>query len=680
MNAKIKLSMAAIALLTVAFSCQKTAKDDIIPEQSQDQIVTIRAGFPDDTKGASPKNGISWTWSEDDILTVVGETTEVYEIQEGFTPKQAEFAGKAVKGSTFAIHYPSPEDVDWSTQTQKGNNSLNHLRYVASLSGLSSYTSFSFTPEWAEANNATLTQTGVLKYVITIPETITAITSVTLVADEPVFYTGIEEETTNKLTLKVQDIEINPGEIFTGWLTTPSKEVSFKSGDVLTVSINTGAKLYEKDIILTKETTLKAGVINSITLDATEWTDAGEPDKYSGGKGTQAKPWIVTTAEQMGYIKDDLVSGVTRYFKLGADIDMTGVEWVSLNTESPFDKGIDFDGDGHTISNFTCSSETYPGLFGVLNGSCRNLNIVNASITTVKATPAGILAGYCGSTSGGFTSEVINVHVQGEVTNTFKVRGIGGLIGRMDGGTLVNCSMEGTVTNTGGDSGVGGLCGWINGTIDQSWANVTVDSNGAYAGGIFGFENTKSIIRNCWTAGSIKGAQKVGGISGGLIKAESEIRNCFSTAEVKGSFVIAGIAGHCNLDAKNGNTTNDPKNVIEKCIAWNTAVHSTVEDENAHYSSGVIVGYTALMNYLTDCYRKADIVFTDCPAAAAYNLVTDQENASPSHPLVENWNGTYNFPYHGKAAPAEATISSVALSLGWDETIWDLSEDTPKLK
>ena len=36
--------------------------------------------------------------------------------------------------------------------------------------------------------------------------------------------------------------------------------------------------------------------------------------------------------------------------------------------------------------------------------------------------------------------------------------------------------------------------------------------------------------------------------------------------------------------------------------------------------------------------------------------------------------------YHGKAAAADATLSSVAKSLGWDETVWDLSKDLPALK
>jgi hypothetical protein len=40
----------------------------------------------------------------------------------------------------------------------------------------------------------------------------------------------------------------------------------------------------------------------------------------------------------------------------------------------------------------------------------------------------------------------------------------------------------------------------------------------------------------------------------------------------------------------------------------------------------------------------------------------------------------YFYPYHGKAAAAGATVSSVAKQLKWDETVWDLSGDLPVLK
>ena len=58
--------------------------------------------------------------------------------------------------------------------------------------------------------------------------------------------------------------------------------------------------------------------------------------------------------------------------------------------------------------------------------------------------------------------------------------------------------------------------------------------------------------------------------------------------------------------------------------------------------------------------------------------------ASPESPLKEAVQSTgstnYNYPYHGKAAAADATCSQVAKALGWDESVWDLSGNLPFFK
>ena len=135
-------------------------------------------------------------------------------------------------------------------------------------------------------------------------------------------------------------------------------------------------------------------------------------------------------------------------------------------------------------------------------------------------------------------------------------------------------------------------------------------------------------------------------------------------------------------DAAQGQKTGtglDLKNHIEKCIAWNESIYSDVADESVHYSAGAIVGFTSVKNYHVDCVRKADLVFSDCPGNS-FNVLYDQGNSSPDSPLVEAVEGQYNFPYHGKAAAKGATASDVAKSLGWDESVWDLSGTLPFFK
>lgn len=640
-----RVKLISIALLLVGVSCARTE----IRQPEQEDLVTIRANFPQDTRGAaSITTGISWSWSADDILTIIGDNTETYAIKEGFTPKEAQFVGKVVKGSKFSIAYPSLDPVDWSVQSQKGNNSADQLRYVAVLDDVDSYTTFTYSPEWAQNHGGSLRQTGVFKFLFTFPNSVTTVTSIVLSAPSPVFYAGNDDSLTDKLTLNLKDITLVPGQTLIGWMTTSWNHAQIPAGTVLNVAVTTDRELLSRDVTLVEGATIKSGVVNTFTLTAEGWPGGEVIDRYAGGSGTAADPWIITNSEHMGHIKGDIVAGETRYFKLGADIDMTGVEWEPLNYEEPYNKRIEFDGDGYTISNLSCSAETYPGLFGVLYGKCVNLNIRKASITT-KSSTAGILGGYGGT--GGKPCEVRNVHVQGVIKSDRS--SVGGLFGSAREATITACS-----------------------------ADIDIQSNTSRSGGIIGYDPGLVTIRDCYSTGSIvTDTQLAGGICGELITEGSSVYNCYSSATVVAQFYAGGIVGRANKNAKGNKDNNEsvqPNNHIEKCIAWNNRIESNATDGNEHYSNGAIVGSTAIKNYLADCYRRADLVFINCPKNEAY-VLTDQENASPSNPLVKG-TGTYNYAYNGKAAPSGATCSSVAQSLGWSADIWDFSGALPKHK
>ena len=368
------------------------------------------------------------------------------------------------------------------------------------------------------------------------------------------------------------------------------------------------------------------------------------------GTGTKNDPYNIYNTADLLKMSELLVPGTKIYFRLKADIDMTGIDWVPLNFASPYENLIDFDGNGHTISNFTSTFANYPSFFGVLYGSCHDVTFTNAVIESAVGGATGIIASYCGTTN--MPGEAHRVHVQGRVTSPGgNKNGTGGLFGRIWGANITACS-----------------------------ADVEIESGEDYVGGIFGYDTGASTVSDCWTKGHVKAGSKVGGIGGGFIKAESEMYNCFSLMTVEGSFQYAGILGHANLDAKGNNTTNTPNNHVEGCIAWNEEIKSRATDGAEHYSSGVIVGFTATQNYLAKCFRKADIAFSECPVNAELGyVVTNQGNAGPGAPLVVGTN-TYDFAYHGLAAPADATVTSLARSLGWSDSVWDFSTPIPTLK
>ena len=646
-----KYLSALLAGLAVV-SCSKEVKELPAPQEGTD-LVTIRAVLSDDTR-AGAHNGFSWFWSAGDKLTVIGENddTQVFTIKEGFSSKVAEFVGKAVKGETFTILFPSDKatSADWSKQTQKGNGSVDHLQYAASLTGVDDYMSFAFSPEWAEAHGGTLQQTGVLKMVLTLPEAAKTVSHIALSSEAPLFYKGNGDTMVNKLDLDLTDAAVAADHTVTAWFTTSWNEAEFASGTSLTVAVKTDAQSYEKDVTFSKDATLMSGKVNTFFSDGKGWV---LPSHYASGKGTEASPWVIVSPAQMQYIKDDLTAGEKRWFKLGNDIDMTGIDWEPLNPTGPYDKAIDFDGAGHTISNFTCSATSYPSFFGVLYGKCHDVNFVNATINATSK-GCGILGGYGGTTDK--PAEVVNVHVQGKVISTAG-NNAGGLFGTARECTITRCS-----------------------------ADVVIDAQGQMIGGLIGADAGLGVkIQDCWTAGSITTPSSiVGGICGDLVGKGSSIVNCYSTASITTQYLFGGIVGRAVAGQKSNAancTGQTPENIIEKCVAWNEFLKSSNGDTSEHYSSGTVIGATATHNYLVGCVRKADLPFTDCPGNAALGtyLPFDQEDASPDSPMVPG-EGTYAYAYHGKASAAGETLSQVAQRLGWSAEVWDFSAALPKLK
>ena len=423
---------------------------------------------------------------------------------------------------------------------------------------------------------------------------------------------------------------------------------------------STTAKLKLSSAGLEDGVTYVLPVVVDSVVETDNWELSAKPYAYvvlklayvapNAGSGTKEDPYNLYTVEDLLAMGAKLEEGKQIFFRLQADIDMKGVSWQPLNFASPYKLGVDFDGNGHTIDNFSCDFASYPSFFGVLNGNCHDVTFTNAVIESAVGGATGIVGSYCGTTN--IPAEAHRVHVQGRVTSpSGNKNGTGGLFGRICGATITACS-----------------------------ADVVIESEEDYVGGLFGYDSGVSEVSDCWTTGSVKARSKVGGIGGGLIKAGSCVYNCYSLMKVEGSFQLGGILGHANLDKTADMATNEPGNHIENCIAWNESVTTTVTDTDEHYSNGAIIGFGAVKNYLINCYRKPGFVLTNCPKNTELGYaVSDQVNANPGSPLVHG-DGTYDYAYHGKAAASTATVISLAKSLGWSSSIWDFSGEYPVIK
>jgi len=296
-------------------------------------------------------------------------------------------------------------------------------------------------------------------------------------------------------------------------------------------------------------------------------TDIQAEAKYGGGTGEPNEPYLIYDANQMNAIGADS-NDWDKCFKLTADIDLSEYsgtafniigEYISYNhpKNKPF-TGV-FDGNGHTISNFTYASTgtsytSYKGLFRYVRGVIKDLVLIDPDVDAGTGGYVGSLVGYNLGTitgcyvEGGCVSGndrvggLVGENYYGTISNCYatgSVSGddfIGGLVGD-NGGTISNSYSEGSVL---GDSCVGGLVGFNDATISNSYSANSV-SGYEHVGGLVGV-NDEGTITNSYSSGSVAGYENVGGLVGAN-SYRSTITNCYSAGSVSGANYVGGLVG-----------------------------------------------------------------------------------------------------------------------------------------
>ena len=217
--------------------------------------------------------------------------------------------------------------------------------------------------------------------------------------------------------------------------------------------------------------------------------------------------------------------------ELAADLDLTGIEWTPIGSTVNADGEVEhcfsgkFYGNGHTVSNLDLS-DVYgtTGLCGFFGG------IENAEISslTVQGT--------------------INVNSEREYTYYGAIAGFAG------GCTIFDCTADVSFTNNENlVYGTIGLCGQASDTVIDYCRNtadilITGDMGSLYVGGIAGYVDGNSEIRNCVNTGEMKLAAPTGGeIVGQLSSGGAKIINCYATGKLTpygtGNTDIGGIVG-----------------------------------------------------------------------------------------------------------------------------------------
>ncbi len=412
--------------------------------------------------------------------------------------------------------------------------------------------------------------------------------------------------------------------------------------------------------------------------------------------GTGGKPAIVSGVEASGTVtnagKGQSVGG------LGGNAREATIEncTVNVTVSNPMGDGTNRTASGGIVGKTLTSDD----------------KIQNCVVRGIVETTKGINNTYTGGVVG--WQSAAGAEITGCVVYaTVKSAGerVGGIVGHYQGGTLSGCKFYGEVNAAsrlaGGIAGitssasiienclssgkivckniVGGIVGMNENTLTirgcESSSTIEINVNGVDGvGGVLGLaSNGKTVIvEDCIFSGNMNlpTGQRVGGIVGDL-GTGSSVKRCYVSGNITGWAGVGGIVGRAGGLVWNANG-NGYDNTIESCIAWFDTITATRGDENGG-SSGIIVGYTGTKNTLKNCWRKPTATLT----AKYCSEVYDQEDADATTPLVINAvpsKYTYIYPYHGKAAEASATASSLAQSLGWNADVWNLSGPEPKLK
>ena len=275
------------------------------------------------------------------------------------------------------------------------------------------------------------------------------------------------------------------------------------------------------------------------------------------GKGTEAEPFILKTADHLAWFRDYVNTGKTSACAKIADdvdaIDMSTVchkadaekqvaelSWTPIGNSNNKYQGT-FDGNDKTISNlYINATSNYTGFFGyTVDCRIKNITFDNAKVKSTNIYGTGILAGAfekgtienikilancsvegtenTGGIAGAGAGNISNCENRAMVNGTNKV---GGIVGNCYDNTISSCANYGAVTGTG--YAVGGMVGYFSSGTMQNSANYGDISGDALLGNLIGYANICN-INNVLGVGNITAnyADSNGLIVGYIVDASS---------------------------------------------------------------------------------------------------------------------------------------------------------------
>ncbi|MBP5720654.1 MAG: hypothetical protein J6W82_06270 [Bacteroidales bacterium] len=682
---KISILSGIVAIIALAASCETKVEIQDNPVAPQGEKVTItadlsaaltRVTFTPGTDGSS-KPILELTWKSGDKLRVADHADNSsysdFDLDGASVgQKQGIFTGTPVSASSYDVWVVN-EAIDFADQAQPADADPSGLQYNASVKDITDLSNIAFTDV-----------SSVLMFTAkNLPAGVAAtIKSMDIKAfnSEGTACNIFDGDNSLKVTLAAAGDEGSDNNLVF-YASLPKGSTDIPAGTSMLVKFNATSgdqDVYTRYFTISSAVSLTAGKLNEISVGCANVKTHAGAATCDGSNA--AKAYLIGDKYQMQAMSSLLVADAVKYFTMVDDVDLDGVAWTSLNNSGSFEKGIYFDGAGHTIDHLTSSTGSYPSFVGVVNGTVKDVTFDHAAITAGNNT-AGVLAGYVGSSSTSRTGNISGITVKNSFVKGATKTRVGGIAGIVNvaGSTISNCHVN-IVTLTSTNERVGGLFGEVDSgiTVDNCSALSVTAEGSINIGGLIGVNYGN--VTNCTSSGSLSSCNTtsnydicIGGLVGYFDGASSTISKCSSSVSINqtkngrdiGGFVGKMLAGTIEKCYCTGNVSGIQRNV-GGFVGLISLTSSTATIRNC-YCSGTVTansyngGFLGLHEkgtaLITNCFSTSNVSATGGFAAGGMAGVTGSADFTMSYCAA--WNGTITPKSYGSGNWSSAAVVGV---------------------
>lgn len=274
------------------------------------------------------------------------------------------------------------------------------------------------------------------------------------------------------------------------------------------------------------------------------------PYTFSGGSGTKADPYLISTPDQLNAVRQ----GLDKHYKLANDIDLSGWgDWMPIGGEelerhgdpTPFTGSLD--GAGHVIRGMTITGKRsdYQREDQALGFEAHCFGL----FAHVKGREEKVAPGdaYDDASLGGVSNLGVvdfNINIDAsDMLNGMNPPIIGAIAAQAENARIVGCWSNGGTAQTSPSGTVGGIVGSAkNAAIRACWNGSAL--SGESVGGIAG-ASRDTWFGHCFNAGALNGEQACG-ISfcrsfiakGGEKKDLGAILYCYNSGAISGDLTV----------------------------------------------------------------------------------------------------------------------------------------------